>query len=1047
MSDNLSSTIIKNETDNVVYSYTQEEKQAIVEHINSLLLDDSDLKSMLPIDPDNEDIFESIRSGILTIKLINSIAPNTIPKEKIKIRKNYSIFETNENQEFALDGASKLDGVRLTNMGPRDFSEGKNPKIVLGLLWQLVRYDLLRKVGTIAKRDKDLSEDMLPEEILLRWVNLNLEAAGHDKSISNFSSDIMDCMAYIVLLNHLSPKNISLSLRDITDPKMRASKFLEAAAKIQCRKFINASDIYKGNNPRLNVAFVAHLFMKFNRIEEPVVEPPKAVPVVETVADEDIHSIEDEIKRLMEESKKLEEEDTQKEAEMRVYTEKLEKETGELQKALEQERERVSALSRKQDNELRTLKDRLQMLSEENNSTDGVVEIKKRIEMEEAEKRKITADQKKLEEKLDSVKEELEEQVMLRKEAEIKKNAIEEELKKAQLRHKTQLERLKLRVINAKMEEEKLAETLDKKIVEKDVLKEEVHQARREERNLTRTLNEEISQRERIEAAKHKLQTALREATSEVKEKTKEVDVEKRAKHRLQLRKDRTEKKADELRVQKTEALNQVLILQEEDNSLQGELEDHLISKKKNTTVNKQLQEELDVLEDEAEDASESARAELRRVAAEQKSDLEKKRREGITEKRKMNQVKSRIEDENELINYDIQDETHRLDVAKTQREQAQLEARLLSEQLKENKKIVSTLSQDIKEIEIEEEKTRRMLAEEKKAHRDAERQRQAHQKEIRKNNKLLDEEREEQEALVYETEELKSRVDSKKGNIEEEERMRKEKQKEASRLEKKLDNVNEELEDERRRLDKSVQESEERHKKALDKGQKEMSRVLQKTEKEKKRLEESAAQLAEALDDETRANAKLSAAKSKKEREVNKLNLQLNNETAEREEAERAKQDLEEQFNNLRIKLVTDEAKTSARSSSVKREKEKLAKEKEKGARNRKEAEETRAASDEASRQLEMEIEMAKTALDTQNREKKATATSKSALEDSLSAMMAEFEAGMEKKKDKSRTKSKDKKDELKKKHKKEKDGMEKELRNIASKTRELEEQLAEVS
>ena len=39
-----------------------------------------------------------------------------------------------------------------------------------------------------------------PEEILLRWFNFHLEAAGSTRRVSNFSSDVCDSECYTVLL-------------------------------------------------------------------------------------------------------------------------------------------------------------------------------------------------------------------------------------------------------------------------------------------------------------------------------------------------------------------------------------------------------------------------------------------------------------------------------------------------------------------------------------------------------------------------------------------------------------------------------------------------------------------------------------------------------------------------------------------------------------------------------------------------------------------------------------------------------------------------------
>lgn len=44
---------------------TVAEKAAIVSHINSLLEGDTDLKSVIPLDPPSDEIFEQCRDGVL----------------------------------------------------------------------------------------------------------------------------------------------------------------------------------------------------------------------------------------------------------------------------------------------------------------------------------------------------------------------------------------------------------------------------------------------------------------------------------------------------------------------------------------------------------------------------------------------------------------------------------------------------------------------------------------------------------------------------------------------------------------------------------------------------------------------------------------------------------------------------------------------------------------------------------------------------------------------------------------------------------------------
>jgi len=52
-------------TENAVHSYSQEEKEAFVDHINDRLSSISQVQDLLPLDFDNESLFTNISDGRL----------------------------------------------------------------------------------------------------------------------------------------------------------------------------------------------------------------------------------------------------------------------------------------------------------------------------------------------------------------------------------------------------------------------------------------------------------------------------------------------------------------------------------------------------------------------------------------------------------------------------------------------------------------------------------------------------------------------------------------------------------------------------------------------------------------------------------------------------------------------------------------------------------------------------------------------------------------------------------------------------------------------
>ena len=85
--------------------------------------------------------------------------------------------------------------------------------------------------------DGESVEDLLkmgPEQILLKWVNYQLEKAGCTERVKNFSEDIKDSKVYTNLLAQVAPKEAKvnkLALQE-SDLYKRAEKTLNEAEKI-----------------------------------------------------------------------------------------------------------------------------------------------------------------------------------------------------------------------------------------------------------------------------------------------------------------------------------------------------------------------------------------------------------------------------------------------------------------------------------------------------------------------------------------------------------------------------------------------------------------------------------------------------------------------------------------------------------------------------------------------------------------------------------------------------------------------------------------------
>ncbi|KAG2524948.1 hypothetical protein BBO99_00005223 [Phytophthora kernoviae] len=218
--------------------------------------------------PTGNQTASSVCDGVLLCKLINAAVPETIDERALNIikkTKELNVYQKTENQNLCINAAKSI-GCSVVNIGPDDLIEGK-PILVLGLVWQIIKIQLTSTINL--KNHPELMRLLLdgetleefmklpPDQILLRWMNYHLKAAGHPKKVTNFSTDVKDATAYSVLLHHIAPQTCDLCLETV--PEERAAHVIQNARRLTVETFIKPRDITSGN-PKLNMSFVAQLF-------------------------------------------------------------------------------------------------------------------------------------------------------------------------------------------------------------------------------------------------------------------------------------------------------------------------------------------------------------------------------------------------------------------------------------------------------------------------------------------------------------------------------------------------------------------------------------------------------------------------------------------------------------------------------------------------------------------------------------------------------------------------------------------------------------------
>ena len=260
-------------------SFSEEERTAFVKVVNTVLSDDEVCKKYLPINPDTNELFTMLKNGIILCKLINKAIPGTIDERVINVKDNMNVFLQVENLNLAINAAKSI-GCQIIGIFPETFMEEKQV-MVLGLLWQVIKQVILGEINLkkfpqlirLLNEGEQLSDllKLNPEELLLRWFNYHLKAAGYDKQITNFTSDIKDSEKYTILLNQLDKEKCDKTPLDEPDLLKRAGMVLNNAKKLGAESYITEKDVVNGNN-KLNVLFTAAIFNACPGLDPPTKE-------------------------------------------------------------------------------------------------------------------------------------------------------------------------------------------------------------------------------------------------------------------------------------------------------------------------------------------------------------------------------------------------------------------------------------------------------------------------------------------------------------------------------------------------------------------------------------------------------------------------------------------------------------------------------------------------------------------------------------------------------------------------------------------------------
>jgi len=242
----------------------------LVNTVNKELCDDASCKSQVPINPDNDEVFDKLKDGVVLGKLINLADPDALSDEDLKIGDNLSDDAKNKNLEKVADGEDKL---RLPYKAfPVDIKKGRKKKVQDLLCDVLARIKVPPRFIRDVKFDEylvqggetkeDLATKVPVKDFVKRWANQMLKLSGSPKQVNNLDDDLKDGEIYTILMNTVDPDKCDKSPLDDSNPIKRMKKVLRNAKKIGVDTATTAEDLAKGN-PEIGGLFLGELYNAF----------------------------------------------------------------------------------------------------------------------------------------------------------------------------------------------------------------------------------------------------------------------------------------------------------------------------------------------------------------------------------------------------------------------------------------------------------------------------------------------------------------------------------------------------------------------------------------------------------------------------------------------------------------------------------------------------------------------------------------------------------------------------------------------------------------
>jgi plastin-1 len=224
------------------------EERAFRMWINSLGIEDLHVNSL----------YEDCKDGVVLLKVIDHVVPGTVSWKKVN-NPALTHFKRLENDNYAVLLGKTLK-FSLVNIAGSDIADG-NKKLLLGLVWQLMRLHCLRFLANLAA--KKFGGKQVTDDQLVNYANELVSKGGRSSRMKSFSDPTLATgMFFLDLMHVINPKMIDWDIVQAGENKEQqlnnAKYCISVARKLGATIFLLPEDIVDVKQ-KMILTFVAAL--------------------------------------------------------------------------------------------------------------------------------------------------------------------------------------------------------------------------------------------------------------------------------------------------------------------------------------------------------------------------------------------------------------------------------------------------------------------------------------------------------------------------------------------------------------------------------------------------------------------------------------------------------------------------------------------------------------------------------------------------------------------------------------------------------------------